>query len=112
MSGYKEQLQNILELFWPELTVRHTLTFKNSFGAVAGYAGGNIFCSYGQFGFALKLPKKAIDELLKIGGIPLRYFPKGHIKKDYAVIPETLMAEKGKMASLIKKSVKFSTRAK
>lgn len=112
MSEHKDQLQKILERSFPELAVRHALTFKNCFGAVAGYAEGNIFCSYGTFGFALKLPKMDIDALFKIGGQPLRYFPKGHIKKDYAVIPQAIMVEKGKMRALIKKSVKFTTRLK
>ncbi len=76
---------------------------------MAGYVEGNIFCALGQFGFALKLPKTDIDALFKIGGQPLRYFPKGHIKKDYVVIPDTIIVEKRKMIALIRKSVKFST---
>ena len=111
VSDYKGPLQKILERSCPKLSVQKNLTFKNCFGAVAGYVEGNIFCVFGQFGFALKLPKASIDALFKIGGQPLRYFPKGHIKKDYAVIPETIMIEKEKMTILIRKSVKFSTEA-
>ncbi len=109
MSGYKEQLQNILDQSYPQLAGRHTLTFKNSFGAVAGYVDGRIFCSCGAFGFALKLPEANRDEVFKAGGKPLKYFAKGHIKKEYAVIPQPLIADKKSMRALIKKSVKYSS---
>ena len=112
VSCYREQLQNTLDIFCPELAVRHVLTFKNCFGAVSGYIEGNIFCSYGKFGFALKLQKTDIEALFKVGGQPLRYFVKGHIKKDYAVTPEAIWGEKEKMKVLIKKSAKFSTESK
>ena len=108
MSGYKEQLQNILEGAYPQLASRHTLTFKNSFGAVAGYADERIFCSCGNFGFALKLPEADRDEIFSAGGKPLKYFAKGHIKKEYAVIPKNLIADNNSMRALIKKSVKYS----
>jgi TfoX/Sxy family transcriptional regulator of competence genes len=109
MSVYKEQLQNILEQCYPQLANRHTLTFKNCFGAVAGYVDGRIFCSCGVFGIALKLPESDRDEIFSAGGKPLRYFEKGHIKKDYAVIPQPLIADKKSMMALIKKSIKFSS---
>ncbi|MFQ5443025.1 MAG: TfoX/Sxy family protein [Nitrospinales bacterium] len=112
MSLYKERLQNILEKSFPELATLHALTFKNCFGSMAGYVDDHIFCSCGPFGFALKLPPVDIKALLKCGAKPLQYFPNGHVKKDYVVIPEPLLAEKGTMMNFIKKSIKFSTQPK
>ena len=109
MSGYKEQLQNILDISYSQLGSRQTLTFKNCFGAVSGYLDEKIFCSCGAFGFALKLPEGDREEIFKAGGKPLRYFAKGHIKKEYAVIPPPLSADKNLMRALIKKSIKYSS---
>jgi TfoX/Sxy family transcriptional regulator of competence genes len=68
-----------------------------------------IFCSCGAFGFALKLPETDREIIFKSGGKPLKYFAKGHIKKEYAVIPQPLIADKKSMRALIKKSVKYSS---
>jgi TfoX/Sxy family transcriptional regulator of competence genes len=108
MSSYKESLQSILEGYYPELRTRYALTFKNCFGAMAGYVDDNIFCSCGKFGFALKLPPAEVAALLKDGAQPLKYFPNGYVKKEYAVIPVSLIAEKKAMKKLIKKSILFS----
>ncbi len=110
MSGYKEQLLNILEQSYPQLASQHTLTFKNSFGAVAGYVEERIFCSCGNFGFALKLPEADREKIFKSGGKPLKYFAKGHIKKEYVVLPQALIADKKAMRALIKKSIKYTSK--
>lgn len=86
MSLYKDKIKNIFKQSYPELLSRPDLAFKSFFGATAGYIDGQIFCSCGQFGFALKLPQIDREELYKIGGVPLQYFPNGHVKKDYVSI--------------------------
>ena len=104
----KEPCWTTIEESYPQLASRHTLTFKNCFGAVAGYVDGRIFCSCGVFGFALKLPEADRDEIFSADGKSLKYFAKGHVKKEYAVIPSPLFADKNLMRSLIKKSIKYS----
>jgi len=94
MSHRRQQLQEMLRDAYPYIGRGCKLEFKNCFGAVAGYADGKIFCSRGAFGFALKLSREKIDSLMKQGAKPLRYFPNGHVKKDYAVLPEAVLLNK------------------
>ena len=101
-------LTKLLEQARPKLAITYNLTFKNCFGAVAGYADGNIFISYGRFGVALKLPKVVLDDLFKEKDIEhLRYFPNGHIKKEYAVLPRRILENKKILKELIDKSIQF-----
>lgn len=83
--------------------------FRNCFGAVAGYVDGNIFCTCGKFGFALKLPSENIKQLMSEGAQPLQYFPNGHIKKDYAILPETVMKDTPQLKTLMTESIAFVT---
>ena len=56
-------------------------------GAVAGYVDGRIFASCGAFGVALCLPPPPLERVLAQDSVgPLRYFPKGHVKKQYTVL--------------------------
>ena len=84
------------------------LEFKPCFGAVAGYVDGKIFVSYGNFGLALKLPPGPRSELLeRQGGTPLRYFPKGHVKKEYVVIPPRILDHGPTFRGLVRRSVEY-----
>ena len=43
-------------------------------------------------GFAIKLPEESRNVLMRRKGTkPLRYFSKGPIKKDYVVVPQTML---------------------
>ena len=87
MRDYSSKLQELLRQARPRLAVRHRLEFKRCFGAVAGYVDGNIFVSSGKFGVALKLPSQTLSKLFKEEDVlHLKYFPNGHVKKEYAVI--------------------------
>jgi len=87
-SDYRARLAALLEGVRPRLVDTNSLTFKNVFGAVVGYVDGRIFASCGAFGVALSLPPQALERLLAQDSVgPLRYFPKGHVKKQYAVLP-------------------------
>ena len=87
----------------------HHLEFKNCFGAVAGYVDGNIFVSCGQFGLALRLPSQTLTELFWETDVsPLKYFEKGHVKKEYAVIPQRIIDDHGRLKKLVGKSIRFA----
>ena len=89
---FRRALSEILAAALPEDFSGRALEFKPCFGAVAGYVDGKLFVSYGKFGLALKLPPGPRAELLEHkGGTPLRYFPKGHVKKEYVVIPRGML---------------------
>ena len=85
------------------------MEFKNCFGAVAGYVNGNIFVSCGKFGLALRLPPQTLKELFKEADVsPLKYFKKGHAKKEYAVIPKRVIDDHSRFKKLVNVSIKFA----
>lgn len=99
----------MLKQTYPTLSKIHRLEFKNCFGAVAGYVDGKIFISCGTFGVALKLPKETLNELFREKDVKhLKYFPKGHVKKDYAVVPKRILENKRLLKKLLDKSIKYN----
>lgn len=107
---YRNKLERILKQVRPRLASSHDLEFKNSFGAVAGYVDGEIFCSCGKFGLALRLPEKTLTELFQEQGVKkLKYFPKGHVKKDYAVLPQRILEDPTRLKKLVDKSIRFAS---
>src|SRR3989338_11061369 len=74
------------ELKKPKLEVKHF------FSGAAVYVNGRICITLTPAGFAIKLPEELRNTLIKQKGAkPLRYFPKGHIKKNYVVLPKTML---------------------
>ena len=68
------------------------LEYKHFFSGAALYVNGKICMSLTPIGFAIKLPEESRNVLLKQKGIkPLRYFPKGPIKKDYVILSKTIL---------------------
>jgi len=97
-----------LDRAYPGLGQTHRLEFKSCFGAVAGYVDGHIFVSCGSFGVALRLPPSILIELFtEAGATHLKYFPKGHVKKEYAVIPSHILDDRGRFEELLKKSLEY-----
>jgi len=112
MSDYEDKLHKILHDAWPDIDKNYALSFKKVFGAMAGYVNEHIFCTCGNFGFALKLPSEDVGILLKKGAQPLKYFSNGHVKKDYAVLSDSMINERKTLCRLIETSIKFSTNSK
>ncbi len=110
-KGYRTKLEGILKQARPRLAGTHDLQFKNCFGAVAGYVDGSIFCSCGKFGFALRLPEKTLAELFQEKGVKrLKYFPNGHVKKEYAVLPQRILEDPTRFKKLVDQSLRFASR--
>jgi TfoX/Sxy family transcriptional regulator of competence genes len=109
---YLIKLADLLKRVRPRLASGHHLEFKNCFGAVAGYVNGNIFVSCGNFGLALRLPSQALTELFREAGVShLKYFTKGHVKREYAVIPSRIIRNRARFKQLVNKSIKFALSA-
>ena len=107
-NKYFEKITKLLEQASPKLAITYQLEFKNVFGAVAGYINGHIFISCGMFGIAIKLPPKILESILKESGVKhLKYFPKGHIKKEYAVLPKRILGDKHQFKELLRHSIDF-----
>jgi len=109
IPDYSNKLEDLLKRVRPRLAITHDLEFRNCFGAVASYVDGNIFASCGKFGLALRLPPQTLTELFGESDVsPLKYFEKGHVKKQYAVIPERIINDRARFRKLLDKSVKFA----
>ena len=94
-----------------------TVECKHFFSGAAVYANGRICASLTPVGFAIKLPKESRDILFKRRGVkPLRYFAKGSVKKEYVVLPKTLIGDPNGIRGLLEISVAYvlrsSTRSK
>jgi TfoX/Sxy family transcriptional regulator of competence genes len=59
-------------------------------------------------GLALKLAQDYRELLIGNGARPLRYFPKGPIKKDYVLVPRALVNDEATLASRIRESIRFA----
>ena len=103
---YLKQLTKLLKQARPRLSSTRQLSFKNVFGAVAGYVNGRIFISCGTFGVALRLPPEMLDILFREKDVKhLKYFPKGHVKKEYAVLPKRILNNKARFKKLVDISI-------
>ena len=110
-NKHYDTLQGLLKQAKPRLASTHQVTFKNVFGAVAAYVNGNIFISCGTFGVALKLPPEIIDKLFHEKDVKhLKYFSKGHIKKEYAVLPKRIIDDIPQFKKLVEKSIEYTLR--
>ena len=104
---YLDRVTKLLKQVCPRLAVKYQLEFKNVFGAIGGYLNGHIFISCGQFGIALRLPQKTLDVLFQEKKVKhLKYFPKGHIKKEYAILSKSMLEDKIQLKKLFDESIK------
>ena len=108
-NKYRNQLTGLLEQACPRLAATRRLEFKNVFGAVGGYIDDSIFISCGRFGVALGLPPEILESLFKVREVKhLKYFPNGHIKKEYAVLPKKILDDKRRLRKLMRESIKYA----
>lgn len=62
------------------------IEIKHFFSGAALYRNGSMRASWSPVGLAFKLATAEVEDLIRRGeAIPLKYFPKGHIKKEYAL---------------------------
>ena len=89
---YLEKLAILIDKTTSGTSKNINLECKHFFSGAALYADGKICISLTPAGLAIKLPEASRNALLKQKGIkPLRYFPEGPIKKDYVVLPKTIL---------------------
>ncbi len=108
-NEYLTKTTTLLNRVRPKLSTAHRLEFKNVFGAIGGYVNGKIFISCGKFGVALRLPLDTLDALFREKEAKhLKYFPNGHVKKEYAVLSKQILENKRQLTKLVDESVKYS----
>ena len=107
-NKYLNEITTLLKQARPKLSTTHKLEFKNIFGAVGGYINGRIFASCGKFGVAFRLPPDTLGSLFqKKEAKRLKYFPKGHIKKEYGILSKSIFQNKRQFKKLMDESIKF-----
>ena len=90
--------------------IKYHLECKHFFSGAAVYANGRICMSLTPVGFAIKLPENSRNALMKQEGAkPLRYFPKGPIKKDYVVLPKAVLSDVKALRAWVKISIEYVT---
>lgn len=83
---YFEKLTNLIRELNIEDEVDLPLEVKHFFSGAALYVNGTIRVSWTPVGLAFKLPEAEASELISSGKAKtLKYFPKGNIKKGYAL---------------------------
>ncbi len=85
-----------------------TLECKHFFGGAAVYVDGKICMSLTPVGFAIKLSEESRKTLItEKGARPLRYFPKGPVKKGYVVLPRAMLEDMTTLRQWMEASIKY-----
>ena len=106
---YLEKLSAFIDSAASDCFEDQSLECKHFFSGAALYADERICISLTPVGLALKLPEKTRNRLLKNKtAVPLRYFPKAPIKKDYVLFPNGIEKGKRTLYKYVKESVEYS----
>ncbi len=95
-KAYYEKLSSLLMELDLKKEVTKPMEVKHFFSGAALYVDQTISASWSPAGLAFKLPEQEVENLINSGkAIPLKYFPKGHEKKGYALFqkPDAIKAE-------------------
>ncbi len=83
---YLEKLSSLICKLNIEGEVGLPIEAKHFFSGAALYVNNKICASWSPVGLAFKLPNHEVEKLIESGKAkPLQYFPKGHVKKGYAL---------------------------
>jgi TfoX/Sxy family transcriptional regulator of competence genes len=83
---YLEKLSGFVCLLKIEDEISKRIEVKHFFSGAALYVNEEICVTWSPVGLAFKLPEDEVNALIDCGKAkPLKYFPKGHIKKSYAL---------------------------
>jgi len=83
---YFQKLEEFMKKLNLETDIGSKIEIKHFFNGAALYVNQTICVTLSPVGLAFKLPEQLVDQLINEGdAIPLKYFPKGHIKKGYAL---------------------------
>jgi len=106
---YLEKLSVLVE----RLRIRESfgngsIEVKHFFSGAALYANGNICVSWSPVGIAFKLSECEVAKLVESKkGKPLKYFPKGNVKKGYVLFESPESSEPERWKPYFSKSIKL-----
>jgi len=83
---YLERLSNLLSEIEFQNEISLQMEVKHFFSGAALYVNDTMCSSWSPVGLAFKLSESDVEKLLSSGkAVELKYFPKGHVKKGYAL---------------------------
>ena len=105
-AEYLTKLIALLKDLNIERRVDHWIEVKHFFSGAALYVDDFICASLSPVGLAFKLTDSEVTRLIEKGAaIPLKYFPKGHIKKGYALFENPDLTELEKWREYFMRSI-------
>ncbi len=108
---YLEMLSESKKKAVPNQLKNVNLECKHFFSGAALYVNGKICATLTPAGFAIKLPEKNREKLLKEEKAEkLRYFSNAPIKKDYVVLPKAITDDLKVLRYYITMSIKHITK--
>lgn len=103
-----EQLATLIGEASASEAVDAQIRCKHFFSGAAAYYADSIFMTLTPVGLALKLPESVCSDLFGQGFEPLQYFPGGHVKKGYALLPSWRDYDQGELSTLIERSIEHA----
>ena len=105
---YLEKLSAFIEKATSDCSENINLECKHFFSGAALYAEERICISLTPVGLAIKLPEETKDKLLtNKKAAPLRYFPKGPIKKGYVLFHGGVEKAGKTLHKYVKESIEY-----
>ena len=105
---YLDKLSTFIEKATSDYSETMNLECKHFFSGAALYADERICISLTPVGLAMKLSGETQERLLKNKkAIPLRYFPKGPIKKEYVLFPRGVAGGGRTIQKYAKESIEY-----
>ena len=113
VKEYFDKLSNLIKESDLEAEIEFPTEVKDFFTGAAFHVDKEIRVTLSPVGLAFKLPEKAVEKLIKSGSaIPLKYFPKGHIKKEYALFESPDLTNIEQWKKYILESIQSKTPSK
>lgn len=101
-------LQALVDRILADQRAAGAIECKHFFSGAAAYIDGQIFMTLTPVGLALKLSEHDRARLAALGAGPLRYFPNAPIKKDYVILPDSVIGDDAALAQWARASMEFS----
>ena len=107
---YFEKLSKLIKRAKLEKLKNVKLEIKHFFSGAAVYVNSSICITLTPLGLAIKLPEQLRNNLIKQKDAkPLRYFPKGPIKKDYVVLPNYMVTDIKNLRRCLITSIEYAS---
>jgi dienelactone hydrolase/TfoX/Sxy family transcriptional regulator of competence genes len=102
---FTKDLKALLEPTIAALPSDVVVEVRHFFSGAAAYVNGRVCLTLTPVGLAMKLPEDDRARLIKQGAKPLRYFPKGPVKKQYVLCPPAFRDDPDNLAHWARRAI-------